>query len=519
MNKLAKYLNQHLVGEVLVDSSSAGRFATDGSPLKVAPEMVAHPRSTNDIRKLLRFSWQLAEKGHQLPVTARGGGTDTTGGAIGSGIVAAISGTLDAILEFDGKQRLVRLQPGVTVAALRSALSLQGLHIAALGDANPQATVGGVIAAGRNVTAEPWVEQLEIVLANGDILQTKRLSKRELGRKKGQQDFEGELYRELDALIDDNRELVSQLNDANAAGYTALGEVKRKDGSFDLTPLFFASQGSLGIISEMILKAEVAPLKTTVVVGAFGSPAQARDVLDDVAKIAPGKLEYYSQAMVQRARAYGKSLAFLNDDAGDATLLVATLDDLSSRTQGRKAKKLAKLFEKFEASVAMTDDLPESNLAEIGSVAELAAQPDGKKAGAMVPLAEGVYVPLERFDDFTDGLAALASKLRLPLPLYGTPLDNLWCVRPVLSLGTVGGKQAVFKLTNEIAQLAAKCGGHLASQYGEGRLQAYSTHSLLDDEMKKLFANLKATFDKYGILNSGVKQQPELSQLTKMLKK
>ena len=98
MNNIALYLNEHLLGEVTSAESVRKQFSRDGSILSVTPELVAHPRVTNDIRKVARFSWQLAEKGHVLPNTARGGGSDKTGAAIGKGIIVNTLAHLNGII-------------------------------------------------------------------------------------------------------------------------------------------------------------------------------------------------------------------------------------------------------------------------------------------------------------------------------------------------------------------------------------------------------------------------------------
>ena len=195
MNKLAQYLNQHLVGEVATSDALRTHYATDGSVLTAVPEMVAYPYNTSDIRKVMTFTWQLAEKGHVLPVTVRGAGTDTTGAAIGSGALLVLDKHMTNIFEYDAKQKLVRMQPGVKVGALQSALMLQGTRVTTLDVVNNDATVGGALAGGV-LTEEvvDWVDQLEVVLANGDVLQTKRLSKRELVKKKALESKEGEIY-------------------------------------------------------------------------------------------------------------------------------------------------------------------------------------------------------------------------------------------------------------------------------------------------------------------------------------
>lgn len=511
MNKLARYLNQHLVGEVVVDQAVLSHFSTDNSPLTIPPEMVAYARNTNDIRKLLRFAWQLAEKGHVLPVTARGSGLDATGGAIGAGLIVSLTTHMNKLQEFDPKQRLIRLQPGVTIASLQDALLMYGLKVTALQSADRMATVGGSIGAARDdLWDTDWVDQLEVVLANGDLLQTKRLSKRELNKKKGLEGFEADIYRGIDGLIEENKTLIDQLDTKDATGYNAIASVKKKDGSLDLTPLFFASQGTLGIISEMILKADPINDGESVVVAVFDDSAKARDAIDTIEKIDPYTVEYYDELMIQRAQETGKAFPFLSElKSTPKAALVIRLDDQSARARAKKVRKLTKLFEQSDAVVSSTDNLDESELASLVSLPTLAIQAEGRDEAA-VPILDGIYVPRERFEEFADGVLELASKRRVVLPLYGKPLEGLWYARPILNLKTVGGKQAVFKLIDEMNQLVVKCGGHLTGLYGEGRTQSYSTHRSIDDDIRKLYADIKTIFDPYGVLNKGVKESIDL---------
>ena len=66
MNKVATYLNGHLTGEVLVNDLLLDAAQSDGSVLARRPEMIARPSNVNDIRKIMRFCSQLADKGHIL---------------------------------------------------------------------------------------------------------------------------------------------------------------------------------------------------------------------------------------------------------------------------------------------------------------------------------------------------------------------------------------------------------------------------------------------------------------------
>ncbi|HKX23708.1 MAG TPA: FAD-binding oxidoreductase, partial [Candidatus Saccharimonadales bacterium] len=261
MNKVANYLQEHIVGEVLSANSVRKYFSTDGSIFEMTPSMVVYPKNVSDVRKVARFSWQLSEKGHVLPITPRGRGSDQSGAAIGKGIVMVFPAHMNRLLELDTKQRLARVQPGINYLAFQEAVKTHGLFLPPYPSSIDYATIGGSIAnnaAGEKTVkygdTRKFVEGLEVVLADGELIQTTRLNKRELNRKKGLTNFEGEIYRQLDGLITDNWELIQQQGEIpgitkNAAGY-ALGQVKRKDGSFDLTPLFVGSQGTLGIVTE-----------------------------------------------------------------------------------------------------------------------------------------------------------------------------------------------------------------------------------------------------------------------------
>ena len=75
MNKVAHYLQEHLGGEVMTGVDARKYFSTDGSVFEVIPAIIVYPRNENDVRKAARFTWQLAERGRVIPMTARGAGS------------------------------------------------------------------------------------------------------------------------------------------------------------------------------------------------------------------------------------------------------------------------------------------------------------------------------------------------------------------------------------------------------------------------------------------------------------
>ncbi len=531
MSKVAQYLNEHLLGEVTTSDSVRRQFSTDASILTTVPDMVIYPRTTSDIRKVARFSWQLAEKGHKLPVTARGAGSDQTGAAIGTGVVIDTIAHLDRIFEIDPKQKLVRVQPGVTFKALNEALRLQGFIIPAFPASQSFCTIGGAIAnnasgilSGKYGSMQNWVKQLEIVLSNGEVLQTGRVSKRDVQKKKGLQTLEGELYRSIDNLINDNDKFIDSIavDVRDNVGYNIV-DVKRRDGSIDLTPLFIGAQGTLGIISEIILHCEALPSATPplVVAVAFPSYEAARDAIDMLKPLEPAVFEYIDGRILQRATRTGNSYAFYNEaleNGAVAAAVVMEFDDNSARAKKKAAKRIAKLFDGQPVYVAMEEK--ENRAAELRvltslpNIALAGDKGDHSDAGALY----GAYVPSEQLENFQNEVIKLEAKYHVELPLSGHASQNVYHARLFLDMKKAAERQKVLKLLAEWSALVASHGGHLIGEAAEGRLKPIFAYKELDPSIVQMFASIRSIFDPMDIMNTGVKQGGDLKKLVESVR-
>lgn len=529
MSKVAQYLNEHLLGEVATSDSIRRRFSTDASILSIVPDMVIYPRTTSDIRKVARFSWQLAEKGHKLSITARGAGSDRTGAAIGHGIILDVMAHMDAIFELDVKQKLVRVQPGVTFKALNEALRLHGLYIPAYPASYAYSTIGGAIAnnasgllSGKYGSIQGWVKQLEVVLSNGEVLQTGRISRKEVQKKKGLQTFEGELYRSVDNLINDNDKLIASIavDVRDNVGYNII-DVKRRDGSIDLTPLFLGSQGTLGIISEVILYCEPISTEPLVCAIAFPDYESLRDAVDILQPLGPALFEVIDGRILQRATENGSRFPFYSEalDKGDvAAVVVMEFDSGNAHAKKKIAKRIAKMFEEKPAYVALEDK--EVRAADLRVLYELPTAlliPD-KGDTADPGVLQGAYIPAERMEDFQKALEKVESKYHIELPLCGHVSQRVYHARLLLDMKKPADRQRVLKLLAEWSVLVTSHGGHLIGEAGEGRLKTIFAYKELDPEVVQLFAAVRAIFDPMNFMNSGVKQNGDLKKLVDSLR-
>jgi FAD/FMN-containing dehydrogenase len=530
MNKVAHYLQEHLVGEVMTGSDARKYFATDTSIFTIPPAIVVYPRNENDVRKTTRFTWQLAERGRIIPVTARGAGTDQSGAAIGPGIIMSFPAHLNRILEFDGKTGLVTIEPGINYGKLQQTLHTHNRFLPPFPASLEYSTVGGAIA--NNASGEKtvkygntrdFVRSMRVVLANGEVIETKRLTKRELNKKLGLATFEGEIYRNLDTLLDENKALATQPGPnvtKNAAGY-ALQDVKRKDGSFDLTPLFVGSQGTLGIVTEATLATVPHNPNTTLIAAFVDDLVVAEEIVTDLRKLSegPSAIEVVDSNLldfVQRTNP-NQLRGILNPPFPQLVLLIE-FDNISERSQKRMVKKATKILSKLQVSYQVeTDPHKRDELWKIRhSAAAVMSHSEG--TARALPIIEDGIVPMDRFKEYVEGVYALFKRHNLQAAVWGHAGDANLHIQPFLDLAQLGDRQMIFKLLDEYYALVISLGGSTSGEHNDGRLRGAYLEKLYGPDVYDLYRKVKQIFDPYNTLNSGVKINVALEDLKPLLR-
>lgn len=530
MSKVAHYLQEHLVGEVMTSIDARRYFSTDASIFAVAPLLVVYPRNENDIRKTARFTWQLAERGRVIPVTARGAGTDLGGAALGQGVIMAFPAHMNRILELDSKSGVVTVEPGILYGKLQQTLHTHSRFLPPFPASYEYSTVGGAVAnnaAGEKSikygTTRDFVKRLRVVLANGEVIETRRLGKRELNKKLGLATFEGEIYRALDALIEENKDLIKDMQPAvtkNAAGY-ALDQVKRKDGSFDLTPLLAGSQGTLGIITEITLETEVHNPSTTLIAAMFDDISVATEVMQELRKLSdlPSAMEVVDGNLLKFVnRANPNMLKGIIDGALPKLALLLEFDNVSDRVKKRLTKKAVKILKKYQIPYQLeTEPHKREELWKIRhSAAAVVSHAEGNAKA--VPIIDDGIVPVERFGEFLEAAYTLFKRAGLQVAVWGHAGDANIHMEPFLDLSQVGDRQKALKLMDEYYKLVIGMGGSTSGQHGDGRLRAPYLPTLVGGEAYELLQKTKKIFDPYGTLNPGVKIDVSLADIKSVIR-
>lgn len=516
MSKVAHYLQEHLLGEVTASTEVRKHFATDASILQLAPAIVVYPRNENDIRKTARFAWQLAERGKVVPITARGGGSDTSGAAIGSGILLAFTAHMNRILALDPAKEIITLEPGATFDKVEQTLYTHGLFLPPYPVSQHYATIGGGLA--NNCMGEKsikygsirkYAQSLRVVLANGEVIETGPLSKRDLSKKLGQANFEGEIYRQLDVLLEENAELIKavrarQFARRNSAGYNIF-DVKSGKG-FDLTPLIIGSQGTLGIVTEAVFKVVTHnPITSQAMVSLYNQTDLA-DLLPKIISLRPSQLDMVNRSAIEHIRGINPHQIGSLLEAPEAQVhLFVEFDDHKESQQKKYMKQLTKLVNNAGGVIRVAQNIDDQEkMAKLRqSVSTIITYPNGQSKA--IPIAEDVCLPPSRVAEFLHKATEVYAAFGLSAAAWGQIGDGVVRMQPVLDLGQVGDRQKLFKLSETIYQLVVKYGGSISAGAGDGRIRAPYTAWMYGPEMHQLMMQVKKIFDPHSILNPGVK--------------
>lgn len=530
MSKVAHYLQEHLSGEVLHTPAIRKYFSTDGGVFTVTPSLVVYPRNESDVRKTARFTWQLAERGRVIPITARGMGTDQGSAAVGSGALLIFPAHMNRILEFDGKTGDVVIEPGILYGKLQQTLHTHGRFLPPYPSSMEYSSVGGAIA--NNASGEKtykygctrdYVKGLRVVLANGEVIETKRLSKRELNKKKGLATFEGEIYRALDGLLEDNKKLIQGTLlcvSKNSAGYDLI-DIKRKDGSFDLTPLIVGSQGTLGIVTEAIIATAPYNPATTLIAAFFETLEDAEVAIAQIGKLSepPSAMELVDDHLLKFIdKINPNQLKGIVEKPFHKLIVLIEFDNLNARTQKKMSKKATRILDKLKVTYKIeTDERKKEELWQIRhSAAAVISHSEGNLKA--LPIVEDGIVPQDKFKDYIRGVYQLFDKYNLDISMWGHAGNANLHMQPFLDLSQIGDRQKVFKIIDEYYSMVISLGGSTSGEHSDGRLRAPYLPKLYGEAIYTLFQKTKQIFDPYSILNPGVKIDVTIDDIKPLLR-
>ena len=441
---------------VFADEESLHNYAHDETEnLHFLPDVVIKPRSAREISEIMILCNE-----YKIPVTPRGAGTGLSGGALPhlGGVLLSME-RMNSILEIDERNLQVITEPGVITEVLQNAVKEKGLFYPPDPSSRGSCFIGGNIAensggpkAVKYGVVKDYVLNLEIVLPTGEIM------------------------------------------------WTGANVLKNSTG-YNLTQLIVGSEGTLAIVTKIVLKLLPFPKYDLLMLVPFNSLEKAGEAVSAIfrAGFTPSAMELVEINALKIVSKFVDSAVVPVTDEMEAHLIIEVdgnhLDTLMSEMEA-----IAELLAQFDCGdVFFADDAQQK--AELWKLRRRVAEAvkiDG------YTIEEDTVVPRAELPALIRGVKALGIEFDFDVVCYGHAGDGNLHIR-IKKPGSIYSlnNPAVIPALKALFNLVKSLGGTISGEHGIGLIQKEYMNIIFDEAGLQLMRGIKKVFDPNNILNSG----------------
>lgn len=426
-------------------------YSYDATQMEFLPDAVVFPTSTDQVSRILK----LANR-ENIPVFPRGAGSGFSGGSLpkGGGIVL-VTTRMNRILRIDTDNLIAVVEPGVITGDLQDAVEKEGLfyppdpaslRFSTLGG-NVAECAGGPRAVKYGVTKD-FVLGLEVVLPTGDIITT--------------------------------------------GGETVKGVV-----GYDLTKLLCGSEGTLGIITRIILRLLPLPESRKTMLAVFDAIDGAAAAVSTIirGRILPATLEFMDHSALQCVEKQfslgiptnARAVLIIELD-GDQELVEKQVERI-----GELIGPLGLISFKAAADAAEAEELWKAR--RLMSPALKKVNPD--------KVNEDIVVPRSKVPEIIRKIEAIRDKYEIPIVNFGHAGDGNIHVNIMIDRRISGHSEKAEGAVREIFQATLDMGGTMSGEHGVGLSKSPYLPLELSREQITTMKAIKQALDPRNILNPG----------------
>jgi len=445
---------ENIIGKdgVLHSPEDLAVYSYDGTFEEHRPDLVVLPRSTDQVSQVI----QIAAR-ERIPVVTRGMASGLAAASVpfSGGIVLCMT-RMDRVLEIDEQNAIAHVEAGVVTADLQVLVEKRGLFYPPDPSSIRHSTIGGNIACNAGgprclkygVTGD-YVLGLTVVLADGQIIKTG-------------------------------------------------GKVIKDVVGYDLTALFTGSEGTLGVITEALLKLTAKPTAVRTALVEFESIDQASKTVNAIlsAGVVPATLELMDQTAItciEEAMHLGlpldvEAILLLEIDGQSAESVTREIEATAAICREQGARKVA---------VAQNEEERAALWKARRSVAPSLARRAPNKLG------EDITVPRSAIPEAVRRLKAISAKYGLPIVIFGHAGDGNLHPNILFDKRDPDQWQKVEKMVAEEFAVSLELGGTLSGEHGVGTLKRPYMERALGSVSIALQKKIKQAFDPLNVLNPG----------------
>ncbi len=447
-----------IVGEqyVLVDKEALDHYAHDETEdLHYLPDVIIRPRTAEEISLIFKICNQ-----HLIPVTPRGGGTGLSGGALPhlGGVLLCLD-RMNSIINIDERNLQVTTEAGVITEVLQNALKEKGLFYPPDPSSRGTCFIGGNIAensggpkAVKYGVVKDYVLNLQVVLPTSEII------------------------------------------------WTGANVLKNATG-YNLTQLIVGSEGTLGIVTQIVLKLLPHPKHDLLMLVPFGSAEKACAAVSAIfmAGYTPSALEFMERDALEWVMRFVDNTIIPIEDHISAHLLIEVdgndLDVLMKEMEG--ISEVAMAFDCGD--ILFADDAQQK--AELWKLRRRVGE--AVKSHSIYK-EEDTVVPRAELPVLLHGVKEIGKKYGFQSVCYGHAGDGNLHVNIIKgSLSDEEWNGSLKDGIREIFILVKSLGGTISGEHGIGLVQKEYMDIIFEEKELDLMRQIKKVFDPNQILNKG----------------
>jgi len=446
-------------------------YSYDATSFQQIPDVVVMPRSEEEVVEAIQFARQ-----YGLSVTPRGAGTGMSGGAIAStGAMIISSEKMNRILRIDVERRVALVEPGVLTGDLQEKVLEKGLFYPPDPSSYLVSTMGGNVAEGagglrcaKYGVTKNYVIGLRVATADGKIIGTGTLDS----------EYHGHI--------------------AHGRGVESRAASHNDYFSPDLTPLFVGSEGTLGYITQIMVRLIDPPETARAMVAFFPTASQAAEAVTAILTkpLMPSVLEFLDRMTLTAITAqvslpvpeHAEAMLLAEVD-GNADTVAGDLTSVIDVCQTHGGFGIEEASEPKQR-----DHLWELRRSVSPSLTTLAT---GK-------INEDVCVPRGELIHLVEWCQALSDETGLMIPVYGHAADGNLHVNVMYDADDRSQAKLAYNTVERILQQALDLGGTLSGEHGIGRTKRPYLHLQFSPEALELFRRIKHIWDPNRLFNPDI---------------
>lgn len=532
MNGLEDRIREVFKGEIYSDPQTLDSYSKDASLFEVRPRFVLFPKDRDDVKRIVSFVRD--NKDEKLSITCRAGGSDMSGGPLGEGIILDMKRHMNRVLEI--KSDYARVEPGCWYRDFEKETLKHNLLLPSFPASREICAVGGMVAnnSGGEKSlqygkTERYIREIKAVLADGNEYSFSKISRADLEEKIKFQTFEGEVYRKMWSIVQENDSVLQQAKpkvSKNSAGYALWNVWDKETDAFDLTQLLCGSQGTLGIITEMTFGLVVPRPSSSLLVMFLKDLDPLAEITSAVLLQEPEAFELYDDNAFKLALRFfpdfikrlkgnviSLGLQFIPEffmllrGGVPKLILLAEFTGNSVGEARKKARAAQQAVAAFPIATRIAKNEAEAQKYVImrrESFNLLRKHVHGMRTA---PFIDDLIVRAEDLERFLPKLQALlAEHPDLLYTLAGHVGDGNLHVIPLIKMQDVPAvKKTIEELTKKVYRLVLDFHGSITAEHNDGIIRTPFLQQMYGKEITALFEETKRTFDPNAMFNPGKK--------------